>query len=124
MSFWSDPSFFVFISATKTLETQAVQVLQEMSVFFFLLVFLFCFFSKRTAVLGLLMHPGNCKHSPLDYLLGDCYVPVTIASGHKAGIQQPCSEKYSPAASQLLRRLLPKSLGVCVVLALLFLQGN
>lgn len=53
---------------------------------------LFCFFSKRTAVLGLLMHPGNCKHSPLDNSLGYCYVPVTIASGHEAGIQQPCSE--------------------------------
>lgn len=43
-------------------------------------------------MLGLLVHPGNCNHSPLDYLLGYCCVPVTIASGHKAGIQQPCSE--------------------------------
>jgi len=56
MTFWNHPSFFVFILATKTLKAQAVQVLQEMSVFF----------SKRTAVLGLLMHTGNCKHSPLD----------------------------------------------------------
>lgn len=74
MTFRSDPSFFVFILATKTLKAQAVQVLQEMSVFF----------SERTAVLGLLMHTGNCKHSPLDYSLGYCYVPVTIASGRKA----------------------------------------
>lgn len=103
--------FFVFISATKTLEAQAVQVLQEMSVFFF---GLFCFFSKRTAVLGLLMHPGNCKHSPLDNSLGYCYVPVTIASGHEAGIQQPCSENIILLLHSCSNTFCPKVWG-CVL---------
>lgn len=103
--------FFVFISATKTLEAQAVQVLQEMSVFFF---GLFCFFPKRTAVLGLLMHPGNCKHSPLDNSLGYCYVPVTIASGHEAGIQQPCSENIILLLHSCSNTFCPKVWG-CVL---------
>lgn len=75
---------------------------------------LFCFFSKRTAVLGLLMHPGNCKHSPLDNSLGYCYVPVTIASGHEAGIQQPCSENIILLLHSCSNTFCPKVWG-CVL---------